>query len=131
MAKFANDAVMDAALDQIKNNGKVISVCSGQPTGYDDGFLQKGGGGRMLAKVTVSAGSFTGPVNGDTSGRKLTVNAHSGITVSATGGGNHVAVLSSAAASTLYYVTTATSQSLTSGNSLTINGWDIEIADPS
>ena len=85
----------------------------------------------MLAKVTVSAGSFTGPVNGDTSGRKLTVNAHSGITVSATGGGNHVAVLSSAAASTLYYVTTATSQSLTSGNSLTINGWDIEIADPS
>jgi len=65
MAKFANDAVMDAALDEIKNNGKVISVCSGQPSSYDDGFLLKGGGGRMLAKVTVSAGSFTGPVNGD------------------------------------------------------------------
>ncbi len=131
MAKFARDAVMDAALSTIQENVTQITVCSGQPTTYDDAWLLKGGGGKALARSASSAGSFAALANGDSSGRKMTVNQHSGVTVSATGGGDHVALLSSATVSTLWYVTTATSQTLTSGNSLTVQGWDIEIADPS
>jgi len=130
MAKFQRDQMLDAALSTIRQNVKQITVCSGQPTTFDLALTQKSGGtGFMLAKTATSAGSFAALGNGDVSGRKLTVNAHSGITVSATGGGNHVALLSSAAASTLWYITTATSQTLTAANTLTINAWDIEIAD--
>jgi hypothetical protein len=128
MAKWSNDTVMDTALSALRENVKQIAVCEGQPAGYDSAVTQ---GAQMLALTAVSGASFAALADGDTNGRKMTVNQHSGLTVSATGGGNHIALLSSAAASTLWYVTTATSQSLTSGNSLTINSWDIEIADPS
>ncbi len=130
MAKFARDAVMDAALSTIMENVKLYSVCSGQPTDFDDGYSLKGAGGKALARVNTSAGTFSSIANGDSSGRKVHINTHSGIAVSATGLGNHVACLSSATASTLWYVTTASAQTLTSGNTLQINGWDVEIADP-
>ena len=130
MAKFQRDQMLDTALSAVRENVKIITVCSGQPMTFDQALTQKSGGtGFMLAKTNTSGASFAALQNGDASGRKLTVNAHSGITVSATGGGNHVALLSSAAASTLWYVTTAASQVLTTGNALTINAWDIEIAD--
>lgn len=130
MAKFANDTVMDAALSTIRENVKRITVCSGQPTTVNQAQDLKPTGKALARLAATSAGSFAALANGDASGRKLTVNQHSGIAVSATGGGDHVALLSSTAASTLWYVTTATSQTLTSGNTLTINAWDIEIADP-
>lgn len=130
MAKAQNDTMLDAALSTIRENVKRITVCSGQPATFNTAWDLKGGGGNALARLTAtSAGSFAALANGDASGRKLTVNQHSGITASATGGGNHIALISSAAASTLWYVTTATSQTITSGNSVTINAWDIEIAD--
>jgi hypothetical protein len=131
MGKFANDTIMDAALSTIRENVKRITVCSGQPTTVNEAQDLKGAGGKALARLAAtSAGSFAALANGDSSGRKMTVNTHSGIAVSATGLGNHVALLSSTAASTLWYVTTASAQTLTSGNTLTINGWDVEFADP-
>jgi hypothetical protein len=130
MAKFQNDTMLDAALSTIRENVRIITVCSGQPANFSTAFNLKGATGNALARLTqTSANSFAALADGDTNGRKLTINAHSGLTVSATGGGDHVALLSSAGASTLWYITTATSQTLTSGNSLTINAWDIEIAD--
>lgn len=67
---------------------------------------------------------------GDTSGRKITSNQHSAITVDASGDAQHVALCDSAT-SKLLYVTTCTTQTLASGNTVTIPVWDIEIADPS
>lgn len=132
MAKFQRDQMLDAALSTIRENVKQVTVCSGQPATYDQAAqVKSGASGFYLAKTNTSANSFAALADGDSSGRKLTVNQHTGLTVSATGGGNHVALLSSAAASTLWYVTTATSQTLTTGNTLTISAWDIEIADAS
>jgi hypothetical protein len=129
MAKFAADFVMDRFLSTIVEEVTKITVCSGQPATFSAANLLEISGGDALAFVNVSAGSFAALAVGDVDGRKLTINAHSGLTVSATGGGNHVALLKVSTA-TLYYVTTATSQTLTAGNQLTINAWDIEIADP-
>jgi hypothetical protein len=65
--------------------------------------------------------------NGDTSGRKITTAAKSGVSVTASGTATHVSLDDG---TTLLYVTTCTSQSLTSGNTVNIPAWKVEIADP-
>lgn len=83
-----------------------------------------------MAIVTIDSADFTGPANGDTNGRKLTVAQQATITVDSSGTAQHIA-LADSANSKLLYVTTCTSQALTSGNTVTVPAWDIEIADPS
>lgn len=126
MAKWANDAVMDAALDYIADNADLLHVCTTQPADY------AGIAAVELASVALTAGDGNGDytiANGDTSGRKLTVAQQASISVTATGTAQHIAL--SNGSDTLIYVTTCTGQSLTSGNTVTVPAWDIEIADPS
>ena len=124
MAKLVDDSVLDGALNIVKNGATQLSVCSAQPTTYTQATSTY----KLALKTGLTSGSFTGPANGDTSGRKLTVNEQASITVDATGDATHVALCS---ASVLLYVTTCTTQALTSGNSVTVPNWDVEIADPS
>lgn len=84
---------------------------------------------RQLADTAMAGTDFT-HADGDTSGRKTSVSQKTGVPVDASGTADHVALLDTTA-KRLLYVTTATSQTLTAGNTLTLNGWDIEIADPS
>lgn len=84
---------------------------------------------RQLADAVMAGGDFT-KADGGTSGRKTSVAQKSGVTVDVSGTADHVALLDTANRR-LLYVTTATAQALTAGNTLTMNGWDIEIADPS
>ena len=110
MAKSVHDDVLDGALTVIRNGCDKMTACSAEPASFADG------------------NDFT-VANGDTSGRKLTVAAKSGVPVDAGGTANHVALLDTVNAR-LLYVTTATAQALTAGNTITFNAWDIEIADP-
>lgn len=124
MAKSVHDDVLDGALNIIKNNCTKITVCNAQPTTYTEGNATF-----ALADVTVDTTDFTN-ANGDTNGRKLTVGAQSAVPVDTTGTANHIALLD-VTNSKLLYVTTCTSQGLTSGNTVNLPAWDIEIADPS
>ena len=124
MGKLVHDDVLDAALNYVKNNSTRICVCSTQPTTYTQAITTY-----KLAIKTISASDFTGPAD-DTSGRKLTTVQHTGITVDTTGDAQHIALCDSAN-SKLLYVTTCTTQTLTSGNTVTIPAWKISIADPS
>lgn len=125
MGKWANDAVMDAALDEIINNATKQVVCSQQPTTYAEANATY-----ALADVTIDSGDFS-KANGDTSGRKATVAAQSGVLIDASGNATHIALIDTVN-SVLLYVTTCTTQSLTANGSNTVNipAWDIEIADP-
>lgn len=124
MAKAANDAVMDAALDVIATATRMIA-CSAQPTTYTEANATY-----ALADVTMAPGDFT-KANGDTNGRKVTIAAKSGVLIDTSGTANHVALVR-VADSTLLYVTTCTAQPLTANGSNTVNfpAWDVEIADP-
>jgi hypothetical protein len=122
MAKSVADAVLDAALNYIKNNVTRMTACSAQPTTYTEGNATY-----ALADVTVASGDFT--VADDTSGRKVTVAQKTGVTVDSTGTANHVALLD-VSNTALLYVTTATSQALTAANTMTFNSWKINIQDP-
>jgi hypothetical protein len=124
MAKSINSIVLDQALNYLKNNGTRLCVCSAQPTTYTEAITTY-----KLAIKTISSTDFTGPAAGDTSGRKITVNQQSGITVDTSGTATHVAIADSVN-SALLLVTTCTSQALTQGNTVTVPAFKDEIADP-
>lgn len=123
MAKWANDLVMDAALDVIATATR-MDVCSAQPANF------AGIAAVALADVTLDSGDFS-KANGDVSGRKVTVAAQNGILIDASGTATHVA-LSRVSDSTLLLVTTCTSQALVANGENTVNvpAFDDEIADP-
>ena len=75
MAKTTADRVLDGALNIVKNNDTRMTACSAQPTTYTEATATY-----KLANVTMASGDFTA-ANGDTSGRKLTVAAKTGVLI--------------------------------------------------
>lgn len=122
MAKSMVDAFADAALNYAKTNGVLLTVCNAEPTTYAEASATY-----KLADVVIDSSDFTGPANGDTNGRKITVNQQADVPVDTTGTATHIAICAAAA---LILVTTCTSQLLTSGNTVTVPAFDDEIADP-
>lgn len=125
MAKYANDDVMDAALDEIAT-GTILTVCSAQPTTRTEAVTTY-----KLADVTLTTGDGNGDFtigNGDTNGRKISIAEQADIPVDSSGTATHVAICDG---SRLLLVTTCTSQALTSGNTVTVPTFDDEISDPS
>jgi len=122
MAKSVDNDVLDGALNIVKNNCNLMTVCNAQPTSRTEAVTTY-----ALADVAMDSGDFT-VADGDSSGRKLTVAAQTGVAVDVSGTATHVALVDG---TRLLYVTTCTSQALTSGNTVDFPAWKIEIADPS
>jgi len=124
MAKSVNNTdILDVALNVIKNNANKMVVCSSQPTTYAEGNATF-----MLANVAMATGDYT-LAAGDTSGRKITSGAKTGITISTSGTAGHVAWIDSTN-SKLYVVTTCTSQALNTGGTVDVPAWKYEIQQP-
>lgn len=123
MAKNVNTAVLDLALNDIKNNVTRMTACNAQPTTYAEGNATF-----ALANVTMAGTDFT-LANGDTSGRKVTVAAKSGVSIATSGTATHVALLD-VTNTTLKLVTTCTSQALSTGGTVDFPTWKWEINQP-
>lgn len=123
MAKQAPDATIDAMFDYVDQSDRMY-VCSGEPANYAGIAAVT----LATATMTVDTGDYT-KANGDTSGRKVTMAAKNTVSVTASGTATHIA-LGKIGDTTLRYVTTCTSQALTSGNTVNIPAWKIEVADP-
>jgi hypothetical protein len=121
MAKTVHNDVLDAAFNDL-DAADLMTVCSAQPTTRTEAVTTF-----KLADVAMTPDTDFTNADGDTSGRKVTVAAKSAVPVDTTGTATHVALVD---ATRLLYVTTCTSQALTSGNTVNIPAWDIEIADP-
>jgi hypothetical protein len=121
MAKIVHDNVLDGAAD-IVDQADIQTICNAQPTTRTEAITTF-----KLADVAMTPNTDFTKANGDTSGRKVTVAAKSSVNVDTSGTATHVALCD---ATRLLYVTTCTSQALTSGNTVNIPAWDIEIADP-
>lgn len=125
MAKRILGTVLDQALTYIKNNATRLVVCSSEPTTYTEGNATYN-----LASITISSTDLT-VAAGDGAGnspRKVTEASKTG-SVSTSGTGTHVALLD-VTNSALLFVTTCTSQALTSGNSLTVGAFKLEMGAP-
>ena len=120
MVKSVSDDVLDAALGEIATS-TTLTVCSAEPANY------AGIAAVTLAASTVAGGDFT-IADGTTSGRKTTVAEQAAVSITASGDATHVALDDG---TTLQYVTTAPTQTLTSGGTVTVAAWEIEIAEPS
>ena len=118
MAKYQIDAMLDSALSYISTNATELYVCTAEPTDRANAIA--------ISLIGAATPSFTGPVNGDTSGRKLTVDEEASVAITGSGDATHIALCSG---TTLLYVTTCTTQTLASGGTVTVPLWDIEIAD--
>lgn len=123
MPKSVIDAALDAAFDYI-DQCNVMTICGTEPTTYTEANATY-----MLASVAMTPDTNYTKANGDTSGRKVTVAAKSGVSITTTGTANWVCLLKSGT-SELVYKTSCTAQALTSGGTVDIPAWDIEIADP-
>jgi hypothetical protein len=125
MPKTVPDAMLDAAFDYM-DQADTMHLCStldSSPT-YAEIVAAS------LASVSVTPDTDFTKADGDTSGRKVTVAAKNGVSVTATGDGNHIALVR-AADSTVRYVTTCVEQTVTSGNTCNIPAWKAELRDPS
>jgi hypothetical protein len=141
MGKNVHNDVLDQALNYLKNNANRLIVLTSEPTGssaYSNAITNVDSSGFKLAQATISASDFTGPADGDTSGRKIQVNAQSSMSidgVASSASAGHVGLIqyhaSSASSQNVLYTTTCTNQSLTGGNNVNTPNWDIEIRDPS
>lgn len=123
MARSAHNDVLDALLDEIAT-GNIITVCSSEPTTRTEAVTTY-----KLADITVTPGDGNGDftIADDTSGRKLTVAQQSDVDIDTSGDATHVAISDD---TTLLFVTTCTSQTLTSGGTVTIPSFEINVQDP-
>lgn len=123
MGKSVHNDVLDAALQYIEDNCDELVICSQEPTSYAEAHT-------TYALGDKPSPAFTGPAEGDASGRKTTVDAVSGATVDGTGTATHVALTDTINSKLLYVTTLSASQAVTAGNTFDLAAWDIEIADP-
>ena len=132
MAVFANDSIMDAALDHVQSNVSKLIVCAGQPATYADATTLSGSGGNKLGEIAFGSGDVT-RANGDTSGRKNTYAQKTGIPI---GGGlgagltwDHVALIDDTNSRLLVATPLSAAQTVAGGDTVTSNAFDQEIAD--
>lgn len=119
MAKWQNDLAMDALLDALV--GTQIHVCSAQPTTRTEAVTTYN-----LASGAIDGTDYT-KANGDTSGRKTTIGAQSGLSITTSGTATHVAITDG---TNLLLVTTCASQALTSGGTVDTSAFKNEVGDP-
>lgn len=123
MPKQVNDSVLDSALSFVQTNANKLSVTSQAPASFADANATS-----RLAEATLTSGDLV-VGNGDSSGRKLTVAAKNDLAILAAGTANHVALLDTTNSRVLF-VTTCPDQALSTGGTLSVGSWAIEINEP-
>ena len=120
MAKFSTDASIDGGLNK-SATATAECACSAQPTTRTEAITTY-----KLATASLSGGDLAIADAGG-GGRKLTIAEKTGVSITATGDITHIALVDG---SNILDVTTVTTKSVTSGNTLTIGAWTATVGDP-
>ncbi len=120
---YMNDSLYDLVLQYLEDNGTRLDICSQEPATY------------TAATSTYSLGNktsitYTGPADRTPNGRRTTVDAITGGSITGDGTASHWAI-SKPTATTALLATTglASNQVVTSGNVFTLTAIDIGIPD--
>jgi len=124
MPKALHNDVLDGTLNIIKNNATKLVVCGTEPTTFTEANVTY-----MLCEVIIDSADFTGPAEGDVSGRKLTVNAQAGVVPTVGGTSGWVCVLD-VDDSKLLGKTTCPAKTFDTDDLVDVAAWDLELADP-
>mgnify|MGYP005990697149 FL=1 len=118
-----SDRVYDNGLTVLDTEANRVDICSAEPTTYTAATSTNSLGN--TTSISISA-----PTDGDTSGRKVTLSAISGASVTGTGTATHFAITDTSNSRLLATGSLSASQSVTSGNTFSLTAVDIEIPDP-
>lgn len=121
-----NDRVYDQGLSTLVSEADRIDICSSEPTTYTQATTS--GSVSLGNKTSIT---LTGPADGDTSGRKVTVPQITGGSVSSGGSATHFAISDTSGSGRLLVTGSLSSpQTVASGNSFSLTSLDIELPDP-
>ena len=120
---FIHDDVLDAACSHFSTNVDNLYITNALAGNY----TEASGTFKLATKVTPT---FTGPANGDISGRKITVNAITDGTVNTTGTASHWALCDASDTKLLAAGALNAPQGVTATNTFTLTAFDIEFPDP-
>ena len=124
MAKNTPAATLDAFLAKIATATR-LTVCTTEPSSFAD--IANVDLASVVMTAGLGGGDYSAALAGDVSGRKTTVAQQTDIAIHTTGDAQHV-VLDDGAA--IIAITTCTLQGLTSGGTVTVPAWDVEINAP-
>ena len=119
-----NNRVYDSGLSVLDTEANRLDLCSSEPTTYTEATSTNSLG--STTSITISA-----PEDGDTSGRKVTLNAISGASVTGSGTATHFAITDTSNSRLLVTGSITPTQAVVSGNTFSLTAVDIEIPDPS
>jgi len=126
--KWQNDSMLDAALSWVKTNGTKMYVCTASVSSSSTVTYSTIVAAALTGAISMAALASVALAAGDVSGRKLAVPEKASVAVTASGTAARIALVNSSG-SVATYITTCTGQALTSGNTVTVPTWDIELAD--
>ena len=126
-----SDYVLDSALSKLDTEATHLYLCSAEPATYaaaigaNNGTTQFGLGNKALA-----AGDINAPADRVGGGRKVTLAALSGGSVTSTGTATHYAIVDQTNTRLLVTGAISPTQGLTAGNTFSTPTIDIGIPDP-
>lgn len=118
-----NDRVFDNGLTVLDTEANKISITSQEATTYTEGNATYALGNSTSISISAPADRVGG-------GRKVTVSAITGGSVTGSGTATHYAILDTINSRLLATGSLTASQVVTSGNSFTLSSFDIGIPDP-
>jgi len=118
-----NDRVFDNGLTVLDTEGNRVDICSQEPTTYAQATSTYSLGNET--SISVSA-----PADASPNGRKVTLAAITGASVTGTGTATHYAIVDTSNSRLLATGSLSASQAVTSGNTLSLTASDIRIPDP-
>lgn len=117
---FIADRVLDLGLNVLDIEANRLDICSSEPTS----FAAATGAASLGNKTSLSIGA---PAARAPSGRRVTVAAITDGTVTATGTATHYAIVDTVNSRLLATGSLSASQAVTSGNTFTLDAFDIGI----
>ena len=118
-----NDRVLDNGLSILQSEGDRVDICSSEPTTYSAATSSASLGN--TTSITISA-----PADASPNGRKVTLSAITGASVTSTGTATHYAITDVSESRLLATGALSSSQAVTSGNTFSLTASDIRIPDP-
>jgi len=134
MSLFLNDAVLDAALNVIRDNVIRMSLCEGYSStavaGALTSFTTDGNGiTGELAVVVMAPADFTIQDNG-VAGREASVAQKAAVAVAANGIGDNVILWNSTTNIVYAHTGLSVDRAVTTADTVTFNSWAVQINDP-
>jgi len=118
-----NDRVLDNGLTILDSEANRVDICSQEPASYAEATSTYTLGNET--SISISA-----PADASPNGRKVTLAAVSGASVTGTGTATHYAISDTGNSRLLATGSLSASQVVTSGNTFSLTASDIRIPDP-